>query len=372
MIFIKKRPDKLGSKSNMSDKTVAEKRAAQSSVRSISQLDFMMAKAWLSKGKIDDARHRLEKILAVDPMHEGAYVELSKIYAHQKEWSALTKHCKAGLNFFPNRTELHKAHIQALRQSGGFEASCQAYGMVRIDDRQIELGQQDLIVCLGVKNEINRLPWYFDYYRSLGIRHFLAVDHYSEDGSFEFLLDQPDVYLWRSNISFNMANLGASWTEVLLQEYGIGRWCLIADADEILVFNDVGEKGDSSLAAFCSKLDSEGKMAASGLALEMYSNKPIQKTHCTPGKDFLKICPYFDREFFHELEPPGAGHRNQEFHWGGMRKRVFGGDVDYILTKTPLLKYQADTLIPSGFHYTNFPAEKIAHQGVCVLHFHAL
>ncbi|MEM9776935.1 MAG: glycosyltransferase family 2 protein [Chloroflexota bacterium] len=369
MIFIEEKIIEQGSVFTMSDKSIAQKRAEQSVFKSGAELDYMLARAWLSKGRLDDAAARLKKIILIDPMHEGAYVTLAKLLAEQEKWTELIGLCQTGLSFFPNRTELHKGHIQALRQVGGFEASCTAYGMARIDSKSIQMDSNDLLISLGVKNEICRLPWYLTHYRRLGIQHFFVVDNGSDDGTLEYLIEQPDVYVWRSNLSFNAANGGASWAEIFLQEFGIGRWCLIADADEILVFEGVETDSPNPLATFCHQLDQDRKRAASGLALEMYSDRPLLHTHCTPGKNFLDICSYFDKKYFHEFEPPAAAHPNQAFHWGGMRKRVFGDDSDYILTKTPLLKYQSDTLIPSGFHYTNFPAEQIAHQAVCVLHF---
>ncbi len=54
---------------------------------------------------------------------------------------------------------------------------------------------RDLLVFVTQRNERPRLPHFLDYYRSLGVGHFLIVDNDSDDGSRDYLAAQPDVSL---------------------------------------------------------------------------------------------------------------------------------------------------------------------------------
>jgi len=88
-----------------------------------------------------------------------------------------------------------------------------------------------------------------------------------------------------------------------------------------------------------------------------------------PGDDFLDHCRYFDRRPYHQSEENAGPFSNQTFHFGGARTRVFGSEVDYLVTKTPLLRYDPDVVLAGGQHWTSHPAERIAHDGCAVLHF---
>ena len=125
--------------------------------------------------------------------------------------------------------------------------------------------------------------------------HFLRLTTVPTDGTLEYLLEQPDVYLWQSDLSFNAANFGAGWFEPILRMHARGHWCLIVDADEILYYPDCEHR---SLAELCGCLDKKGKRALNAFHLDMYSDCAIRDTNYTPGRPFEEACPYFDRDFY--------------------------------------------------------------------------
>ena len=87
-----------------------------------------------------------------------------------------------------------------------------------------------------LRNEAARLPHFLDYYRSLGVDHFLMVDNGNNDGSAEFLAEQSDVSLWRTEASYRDTRFGLDWSGWLLMRYGHGHWCLTLDVDELLTY----------------------------------------------------------------------------------------------------------------------------------------
>ncbi|MEM8859063.1 MAG: glycosyltransferase family 2 protein [Chloroflexota bacterium] len=347
------------------DLTVKKKPAQQGASAAV-QIELGMANAWLRKGRWEQAIHRFKRVLALEPTMESVYIDLSKIYTHLRRWADVLEISRQGLDMYPNQCKLHKYHINALIESVGWSGARDTYGMERMDHNQIDLAPRDIICCLVLRNEYLRLPYFLTYYRQLGIKHFFVVDNGSDDGSVEFLLNQPDVYLWQTYMSFNRANFGSAWFEILLQKYGIGRWCLTLDADELVTFQAAE---NHQLIDLCDALDQQGKLAASGLMLDMYGQKPLSQTIYQAGQNFLEVCHYFDRTPYHDEYPAPRPFFNQDYQFGGMRKRVFGEDVEYLVTKTPLIKYKLDTVMVGGQHSTSHPADKIAHLQICVLHF---
>ncbi|HBN31190.1 MAG TPA: hypothetical protein DD416_08215 [Rhodobacteraceae bacterium] len=47
-------------------------------------------------------------------------------------------------------------------------------------DQTAKIIDHDILVFSTIRNEIDRLPYFLAYYRSLGVQHFLIVDRRSE------------------------------------------------------------------------------------------------------------------------------------------------------------------------------------------------
>jgi hypothetical protein len=67
-----------------------------------------------------------------------------------------------------------------------------------------------LLFCT-LRDELVRLPYFYEYYRKLGIDHFLMVDNGSQDGTREFLADQPDTSVWHAKGLYRKARFGVDW-----------------------------------------------------------------------------------------------------------------------------------------------------------------
>jgi hypothetical protein len=138
--------------------------------------------------------------------------------------------------------ELHKMLITALEELGTLDDAFACYGLERRDDRCLAIAPEEILCCLVARNERPRLPYFLEYYRKLGVDRFFVIDNGSNDGSVEWLLDQADVHVWYSELSFKRANFGSSWFELLLRRYGVGHWCLTMDADEFLIYEGAPER----------------------------------------------------------------------------------------------------------------------------------
>jgi tetratricopeptide (TPR) repeat protein len=183
--------------------------------------------------------------------------------------------------------------------------------------------------------------------------------------------DQSDVHVWHTDRSFRAARCGTDWIELLLREYGVNHWCLIVDADELLCYVDYETR---RLDALCADLDRKGKRAFLAILLDMYSDKPLKETHYQHGQDFLEVCAYFDRQFFHFKTDNFFGHNEHISYFGGLRQRVFAGkepgqneNYFYCLNKIPLIKYDRSFVLSDNLHWTN--CRDVADETGCLLHF---
>jgi len=327
---------------------------------------FRLARAWHRAGNVSRALSEYRELHALDPTHDQLLLWLGTILAEQFRLDEALEVFRSALRHHPHESHLHKQFVNTMLLQEGLDAVFRHYRLERADPRVLSLRPDDVLVCTVLRNEMARLPYFFEYYRKKGVKTFFAVDNSSTDDSLEYLLNQPDVYVWCSELSFHEGNFGAAWFEPILRQHGQRHWCLIVDADELFYYPNCESR---SIPDLCAKLDRLGKRAMNAILLDMYSDRSIQNTQYEPGQAFETVCPYFDRRFYHTKYENAGPYKNQTLYYGGVRERVFGKAGSYILSKVPLLKYDRSCVLTSGQHLTNLKAERIASETACLLHF---
>lgn len=192
-----------------------------------------------------------------------------------------------------------------------------------ISAKPVPQGGNEIRLFCVARNEMLRLPYFLNYYRELGVDRFFFVDNASTDGTLEYLQSQSNVHVFATTASFAQAKGGAVWLNALMDAYGRGQWCLVADADELLVYPDC-EAVD--LPQFCEQLDAEGCEALQVILLDMYSDQPMPKLNYQAGQNLLEACPYFDGDykFIKRLSLPGDPPAFPPLEpVGGPRSRMF-------------------------------------------------
>lgn len=63
-----------------------------------------------------------------------------------------------------------------------------------VANRTSNISAGDVLLVSTLRNERIRLPYFLKYYRDMGVSHFLIIDNGSDDGSREYLAEQP-MYL---------------------------------------------------------------------------------------------------------------------------------------------------------------------------------
>lgn len=330
------------------------------------QIEFTIAKFAEIKGKTERALAGYRKILNSKPDHEPTFLALGELLLKLRSFKEAADIFQKALIIYPTNEVFQKKLVTSLIEEKGIEEPFNYYQLLRIDTNGMTLQPNDILACVVVRNETVRLPFFLEYYRGKGVNKFFLVDNVSGDGTVEFLLKQPDVFLWQTPFSFKQANFGSAWFEVLLRKYGIGHWVLTVDADELFYYPNIENKNISQL---CADLEAERKRAYPAILLDMYSDQPLLKTEYLMGQNFLEVFNFFDRKFYHRLFEEASPYKNQTFYFGGMRERIFGKKGDYLLSKVPLLKYDSDVILAGGQHFTNLTAKEISDEQGCLLHF---
>lgn len=208
---------------------------------------------------------------------------------------------------------------------------------------ELRLEQDSILVFSTLHNEEKRLPFFLKYYKSLGVDRFFFIDNNSSDGTAEIIRSEPSAQYFFTTASYSQSDAGRLWTEELADHYGRNHWCLVLDADELLVFPGIE---DVSLRAFCDYNDRAGYEAVYGLFLDLYHPGPLSEAVYTPGQDFRKVATHFDGDSYRmrpaQLFPPIQLR-------GGPRWRLFwdagGRGSGPAMRKSVLVKRRA------GFSY---------------------
>jgi hypothetical protein len=241
-----------------------------------------------------------------------------------------------------------------------------------VKDCTAHINGQDILAFIVLRNEAVRLPYFFDYYRHLGVGHFLIIDNGSDDGLLEVIGAAADCSVWHTQASYKAAKFGVHWLNFLLRKYGTGHWCLTLDPDEFLVYPYSDSRNLRELTHY---LEQEGKPSLFTLMLDMYSDTAIEQATYQAGQDPLAICPWFDGTGYYQDKRP---HYGEWWIRGGVRRRAFFADQPEhspALNKTVLVHwrwyyaYIASTHIvwPNRLNNPHF-ADTLAPTG-CLLHF---
>ncbi|TQS70502.1 glycosyltransferase family 2 protein [Rhodobacteraceae bacterium] len=214
-------------------------------------------------------------------------------------------------------------------------------------NRTETIKKSDIIVCVCLRNERIRLPFFLRYYREMGAHHFLIIDNDSTDGSAEYLNEQPDVSLWHSKASYKHSRFGLDWQNHLLRKYATGHWVLTVDPDEFFIYPFCDTRPINALTDW---LDTYKIRAFPAMLLDMYPKGPIEAEPYREGQNPFEIACWFDSGNYtfsknHSL-------RNLWIQ-GGPRARTFFADTPEkapSLNKLPLVRWERGYCYMSSTH----------------------
>ncbi|WP_128255257.1 glycosyltransferase family 2 protein [Falsirhodobacter deserti] len=254
-------------------------------------------------------------------------------------------------------------HLRARQRQRDLTAVANRTGRIR---------RGDILLFSTLRNERIRLPYFLDYYRRLGVNHFLFVDNGSDDGSRDYLVRQPDTSVWVTHQSYKRAYFGVDWLNGLQRRFAHGHWCLTVDPDEFLVYPFCDTR---PLRALTDWLESSSVRSLSAMLLDMYPQGPIDARPYREGQDPFEIACWFDSGNY---QISRNGRYGNLWIQGGPRSRAFFADQPQsapALNKIPLVRWHRNyayissthMMLPRGLNntYDRWGGEK---PSACLLH----
>jgi hypothetical protein len=240
-----------------------------------------------------------------------------------------------------------------------------------VQDNTHSIHGDDVLLFSTLRNEAVRIPYFLEYYRRLGVKHFLFVDNGSTDGFSDLVSGESDISVWYTESSYAAANYGMHWLNDLLRRFGCGHWCVTCDSDEFLVYPHCDERSLPELGEF---LEDGDRRSLCCLMLDMYSDRPLAQTIYQAGESPFTIAPFFDGNGYSQVE----GWLQDTYTRGGVRRRLFfreDPDRAPALNKTPFVKWRwtysyllsMHQLIPAWLNLAH-TSSHLATTG-CVMHF---
>lgn len=228
--------------------------------------------------------------------------------------------------------------IRAMRKSAELSPVQNHTGAIKRDD---------ILLVSTFRNEHIRLPYFLEYYRAMGVGHFLFVDNGSTDGGAEYLRGMKDVSVWQTSASYRQAGFGIDWMNHLKRKYAHGHWVLVVDPDELFVYPFCDTR---PIQALTDWLDNSAIRSFSAMLIDVYPKGRIDEQPYQAGQNPLEIAPWFDSGNYMISRNPTYGNL-----WiqGGPRARVFFADQPKkapALNKIPLVKWDRSYAYASSTH----------------------
>lgn len=223
-----------------------------------------------------------------------------------------------------------------------------ALELISSEERLDAARAAEVAVVACMRNEMFMLPQFLAHYRRLGVESFLIADNCSDDGTLEFLMEQPDVALFSVDTDYGLSQYGAGWQQAMMSAFRTGKWSLVADTDELLVWQ---KNQTQSLPDLLKTPEFQGVDAARIFMLDMYPKASL-------GKATFKANP-FDEAGYTDRDPflanwTGQGPFSNMPTWtSAVRHRLIAGSRTdlFVAQKIALLKYQPWMRISAGYHF---------------------
>jgi len=255
----------------------------------------------------------------------------------------LKEYCWCGYNFRVNETiyAFSKAKIEVVRKTD-------------VD----AISKDAPIVVLCVKNDLKRIQMLVQHYRALGVERFAFLDNNSTDGTYEWILKQPDVDVYRTVEPYRTA-VKEGWINRIVSYYGYNRWYILTDSDELLVYTGMEEKGLSSVIEYAKKNSIERFL---GITLDVYAKDGVfQKSN-----DIKRDYRWIDSDSYY-IEDFYAGKVKINHYIGGPRYRLMGSVIP--ISKYPLIFFSEGTISCSAHYQYPFDKAKNIECTMGILHY---
>ena len=209
--------------------------------------------------------------------------------------------------------------------------------------------EADVAVVSVMRNEMFLLPHFLTHYRALGVGRFIIADNGSDDGTLEYLAAQPDVTLFSVDTDYNRSAYGVAWQQAMLAAFRVGKWSLVADADELLTWQHPQRQ---SLPSLLATSELKGAEAARLFMLDMYPQGPLEAADFAHGTPFDEAG-FADRVPFLRSTPMRGPLSDAPTWTSALRHRLIPGSRPelFVAQKIALMRYHPFMRLSAGLHY---------------------
>ena len=214
--------------------------------------------------------------------------------------------------------------------------------------------QLDITVICVIWNELLLLPFFIEYYKKLGVTHFIFIDNNSQDGTIEYLKRQHDINLeiYYCKDSYSEANYGITWVNEVLNLHMRNMWCLVVDIDELLILPNIVV----GLQDWVLQMEAQNTNVAQTCLIDFYP-KQFDRDVYLSGESFFDHSCYFHKFDNNTIYTKIAPDNSREIK-GGLRHVILNGKKkpnsnSVCLTKKSLFKYNfyATHNLSVGMHW---------------------
>jgi hypothetical protein len=157
--------------------------------------------------------------------------------------------------------------------------------------------------------------------------------------------------LYSADTEYKHSHYGVSWQQAVLGAHALGKWVVLADLDEFLVYPDCEQR---PIDSWLQDLDTAGHDAARVLMVDMYPQGGLD------GADFATQAP-FEAAPCYDTEPAlhwvlGSGaYSNAPTYLSALRHRLIPGSAPNLYTsqKIAVFRYQPWVRLSEGLHYAS-------------------
>lgn len=216
-------------------------------------------------------------------------------------------------------------------------------------DRLDAAREAEVAVVACMRNEMFMLPHFLEHYRRLGVGAFLIADNLSDDGTLEYLLEQEDVALFSVDTDYRKSHYGVAWQQALLSNFRYGRWTVVADADEFLVWRPDAR---GSLPDLLRGEAFAGADAVRVFMLDLYPEGRLEDADFRSGDPFAEAG-WCEREPFLTGWPGRGPFSNMGTWTSALRHRLIPGSRPdlFVAQKIALLRYNSWMRLSAGLHF---------------------
>ncbi len=150
------------------------------------------------------------------------------------------------------------------------------------------------VFCI-VRNELYFIPFFLAHYRAMGITEFWFLDDKSTDGTFEYLMEQPDCGVIRANLGYGdkvngVKKFGSIARTLVPHQLLLNRWVLLVDADEFLFL----PPGMDSIDDLTRAMARNRINSARALMLDCFPARLSELDGSQASQSPFELNPYFD------------------------------------------------------------------------------